>query len=124
MRAGRRLMTERFMWVFCDVLRVRAIPAVNVRPKLPSLGRLSRQARLGRCALMLISLVVGLVELPGGSSKSASAQTQTQTGTFSYTGGLQTFTVPDGVTSLKVTAIGAAGGGVGVENQFDRFSTY
>jgi hypothetical protein len=33
--------------------------------------------------------------------------------TFSYTGGLQTYTVPTGVTSLKITAIGAADGSAG-----------
>ena len=34
-----------------------------------------------------------------------------QTTTFNYTGGLQTFTVPAGVTSINITAKGAQGGG-------------
>jgi hypothetical protein len=33
------------------------------------------------------------------------------TQTFSYTGAMQTFTVPNGVTSITITATGAAGGG-------------
>src|SRR3954469_6898411 len=37
----------------------------------------------------------------------ASASTKT----FSFTGGEQTYTVPPGVTSLYITAIGARGGG-------------
>ncbi|MCU1441204.1 MAG: fibronectin type protein [Rhodoglobus sp.] len=52
------------------------------------------------------------VVLPGVAVQAApSAVTQT----FSYTGGLQTFTVPAGITQLTLTATGAEGGRGGVD---------
>jgi len=44
--------------------------------------------------------------LPTGCTQSG----QTVTCSYTYTGGEQTFTVPSGVTTLDVTAVGAAGG--------------
>ncbi|MEL6866666.1 MAG: glycine-rich protein, partial [Bacteroidota bacterium] len=40
----------------------------------------------------------------------AQGETEQQSVTFNYTGSLQTFTVPEGVTSISVDAYGAAGG--------------
>src|SRR5689334_4188204 len=57
--------------------------------------------RIG-CWLRLAVAVVATV----GAAESASAQS---TG-FSYTGGEQTYTVPAGVSSLSITAVGAPGG--------------
>src|SRR5690349_20193796 len=39
-----------------------------------------------------------------------SSAAQATTATFNYTGGEQTFTVPAGVTSLNIVAVGAQGG--------------
>ncbi len=46
--------------------------------------------------------------LPAGCTQSG----QTVTCSYAYTGGEQTFTVPSGVATLDVTAVGAAGGSV------------
>lgn len=59
-----------------------------------------------------------VIEPPVGGAAAGSrggaaphAATAASPGAFAYTGGLQTYTVPPGVTSVSVTAIGAAGGG-------------
>ena len=46
-----------------------------------------------------------------GTGPGGTATTLWPSTTFSFTGGPQTYTVPPGVTSLRVTATGAAGGG-------------
>lgn len=50
-----------------------------------------------------------LVALAGATARPAGASGPT-TQTFNYSGGLQTFTVPAGVTTLTIQAVGAAGG--------------
>ena len=50
-----------------------------------------------------------LLALAGATARPAHAGGATSQ-TFSYTGGLQTFTVPDGVTTVTIQAVGAAGG--------------
>jgi hypothetical protein len=52
------------------------------------------------------SVLLALALAWGGNVASA----QAETAVFSYTGAEQTFTVPEGVTSLQVTAVGAIGG--------------
>ncbi len=47
----------------------------------------------------------------------AQAAPSTETVTFSYTGGLQSFTVPAGITQLTITATGAEGGLGGRDSQ-------
>ncbi|MDO7850965.1 LamG-like jellyroll fold domain-containing protein [Hymenobacter convexus] len=58
---------------------------------------------LPRLRRAIAPLAVLAVLAPAGAA-------QAQTTTFSYTGGLQTYTVPAGVTSLRVVATGASGG--------------
>src|SRR5262249_45247531 len=58
-----------------------------------------------RIQLATVVLAATLIIVGGGA---AWAETTTQT--FTYTGGEQTFTVPPGVFSVHVVAIGAAGG--------------
>ena len=57
-----------------------------------------------------VVLVAGVVGAALGGSVAGAAQGTTTTVTFAYTGSQQSFTVPAGVTSLSVTATGAAGG--------------
>ena len=66
---------------------------------------ISWRVRVGAVMATTVALAGVLVGLPA----SASAATPT-TKTFSYTGGVQTFTVPTGVTSLQITTAGAGGG--------------
>src|SRR5690349_10216693 len=55
-------------------------------------------------------LALGLALLATASfAPAANAQCSTGVATFSYTGGEQCYTVPAGVTSLHVTAVGGAG---------------
>ncbi len=63
--------------------------------------------RLG-CATALV-FAAGAVAVTSGATE-AVAQGPTSV-PFSYTGGAQTWTVPTGVTSVQVTAVGAQGGG-------------
>jgi hypothetical protein len=49
----------------------------------------------------------------GFATGTGTAETATSPTTFSFTGGTQTFTVPDGVTQLTIDAFGAQGGSGG-----------
>ena len=69
-----------------------------------------RQARPNRQARRLAVLAACFVSIFAASAASA----QATTATFLYTGGEQTFTVPAGVTTLHVVAIGGAGGDASV----------
>ncbi len=69
---------------------------------LPACGGARRRMMLG----LTIEVLGVLMALVGASA--AGAETVTQT--FPYTGTQETFTVPAGVTSLAVTAIGGKGG--------------
>jgi hypothetical protein len=70
----------------------------------------SKHLLLG-CALSLMASIV-LVDPAQAASPSVTSQgtTTTYTYTYTYTGASQTFTVPGGVTSLQISATGAAGG--------------
>ncbi|MEU8319494.1 DUF11 domain-containing protein [Nonomuraea sp. NPDC048881] len=72
---------------------------ISLRGRSPQ-GRLTRLALRGTLALALAA---------GGLAAVAPAAQAATTVTFSYTGGPQTFTVPDGVTSIEVDAFGAQG---------------
>lgn len=65
-----------------------------------------KSARLiaGAAAVAVIGAAIAFIP------QSAVAGPSTQTQTFGYTGSAQTFTVPQGVTSLSLTATGAEGG--------------
>jgi hypothetical protein len=58
-----------------------------------------------------LGLVLGCLSLLGLSAGATSAAAETQT--FAYTGSEQTFTVPAGVSSIQVLAIGGHGGNGG-----------
>jgi hypothetical protein len=73
--------------------------APGVSGKTPSLV-----ARSGRTVVLSVTCALVCVLL----ASAAAAQATTQT--FNYTGGEQTFTVPAGVTSVEVTAVGGHGG--------------
>ena len=68
--------------------------------------RIPRQARPNRRARRLAALAACLATVFAASAASAQATTLT----YLYTGGEQTFTVPAGITTLHVVAIGGAGG--------------
>lgn len=69
----------------------------------------------GRCMLgMAAALLAGCGGTPGGTPGAVPLATDpgnavTRHKTFHYTGGKQTFTVPDGVTKIKVVALGGNG---------------
>lgn len=73
--------------------------------------------RLARAAPLAAGVALAAAVVPAGMASAAPsalpancAQTgQAVTCTFGYTGAEQTFTVPAGVTSVQVTAIGAGG---------------
>ena len=81
-----------------------------------------RPGPAGRRRLLALASGTGLaaaftVALPGMASAAPAALPSnctpsgaTVTCTFGYTGAEQTFTVPSGITSVTLTAIGAAGG--------------
>ena len=52
-----------------------------------------------------LGLAAVVVATVGGAEPAAAQSTE-----FSYTGGEQTYTVPAGVSSLSITAVGAPGG--------------
>jgi Glycine rich protein len=68
------------------------------------------KTRFGRRALIP---VLGCLSLLGLTAGAASAGATTQT--FTYTGSEQTFTVPAGVSTVHVTAIGGRGGKAGAQ---------
>src|SRR5437660_999235 len=80
-------------------------------------GWVLASVRGGGLSLLALSVVLGLwgVGLAGSASALPSNCSQSgNTVTCTYTGaGTYTFTVPVGVSSLDVTAVGAAGGGPG-----------
>jgi hypothetical protein len=69
-----------------------------------TLGTRFRAGALSLSFLMTIAAVSGVAPI------ASNAQTQPQSGTFPFTGTLQTYTVPAGVTSLTVTGVGSSGG--------------
>jgi len=71
----------------------------------PILGRKDRKRRVMRRIGWWLRLAV-VVVAAAVAAESASAQSME----FSYTGGEQTYTVPAGVSSLSITAVGAPGG--------------
>ncbi|HJD84292.1 glycine-rich protein [Kitasatospora aureofaciens] len=79
-------------------------------------GRAGSAARRGRALAVAAGLLgaAGLapVALPGTAHAQGTCTVSgpTTTCTFAFTGAEQTFTVPNGVTQVDVTAIGAAGG--------------
>ncbi|MFC9282223.1 glycine-rich protein [Streptomyces collinus] len=64
------------------------------------------------CAAGLTPVALGTAHAQG----TCTASGNTTTCSFAFTGAEQTFTVPNGVTQVDVTAIGAAGGKEGVNN--------
>jgi hypothetical protein len=78
--------------------------AVSSPSRRALLGRLGRTAAL----LPVITSIVAPTPLE--------AQSVTGTATFNFTGAMQTFTVPLGVTSVVITAQGAEGGTGGTNN--------
>lgn len=62
-----------------------------------------------RLRAVAVLAMASLVVLAGATARPAGAGGTTSQ-TFSYTGGLQTFTVPDGVATVTIQAVGAAGG--------------
>jgi YVTN family beta-propeller protein len=67
--------------------------------------------RGGLVNLAVAALVVGVLSVVSARPAAAASPV-----TFSYSGALQTFTVPAGVTSVTVTAVGAEGGTAGVHS--------
>jgi hypothetical protein len=78
--------------------------------EVPSLSRRALLARLGKTAALL-PIVTSIV-----APTPLQAQSVTGSATFNFTGAMQTFVVPVGVTSLVVTAQGAEGGVGGTNN--------
>ncbi|MDW3216510.1 MAG: fibronectin type III domain-containing protein [Ilumatobacteraceae bacterium] len=78
--------------------------------------RLRTSAKRSRVALTqaFMLAVAGVITLPTAATVDAAS---TITNTFGYTGSTQTFTVPDGVTSIEVTLQGAQGGRGGGDSQ-------
>ena len=72
-------------------------------------ARRRRQGLGARRARLALATALGLVAAVALKSAPA-AWAEAHTVTFSPTGGVQTFTVPEGVTSVKITAKGAGGG--------------
>ncbi|WP_283254023.1 glycine-rich protein [Rhodococcus sp. USK13] len=64
-------------------------------------------AVVGASALLAPGVAVAAPALPTGCVQGSGS---TVTCTFTFTGGAQSFTVPEGITSLDVTATGARGG--------------
>ncbi|MEU2005586.1 glycine-rich protein [Rhodococcus sp. NPDC019627] len=67
-------------------------------------------AVVGASALLAPSVAVAAPALPAGCVQGSGSAV---TCTFAFTGGAQSFTVPEGITSLDVTATGARGGNAG-----------
>lgn len=78
--------------------------------------RLRTSAKRSRVALTqaFVLAAAGVITLPTAATVDAAS---TITNTFGYTGSTQTFTVPDGVTSIEVTLQGAQGGRGGGDSQ-------
>jgi hypothetical protein len=68
---------------------------------------LSRYA-LYSCVVAILAACGGSQSLTGAQSAIPNAASKTKT--FSYTGHKQSFTVPPGVTTIKIIALGASGG--------------
>lgn len=68
-------------------------------------GGLARRVGVISVGVLLGSSAVGLALVPSASAGAAGPVTDT----FTYTGGQQTFTVPQGVSSISVVATGAGG---------------
>lgn len=78
------------------------------RVDLASDGRARTGCGWRGVTLGLVSALAGVLAALGNVSAARAADTVTQT--FSYTGGEQTFTVPAGVHSVEVSAVGGRGG--------------
>ena len=78
--------------------------------------RLRTSAKRSRVALTqaFVLAVAGVITLPAASPAEAASEI---TNTYGYTGSTQTFTVPDGVTSIEVTLQGGQGGRGGGDSQ-------
>ncbi len=70
-------------------------------------GRHPVMLRLGSVLAVLLSLLSPALVRPVAAADCASSPC-----TFRHTGGLQTFTVPTGVTTVTIRAVGAGGGGL------------
>jgi uncharacterized repeat protein (TIGR01451 family) len=84
-------------------------PGVEERPRRGLLGRAALTA--GAAAVLLGPAVAAIAT--GTAAQAASGDctgTTTVTCKYGYTGGEQAFTVPAGITSVQVDAVGAAGG--------------
>lgn len=75
---------------------------LRVRPKLQRLG-----------AVLALGMLATVIAPLTGTAQAAEAVTQT----YSYTGSTQTFTVPEGVTSIQVELRGGQGGRGGHDSQ-------
>jgi hypothetical protein len=77
--------------------------------------RTSARTRNAVCIITAAALLTacgGNLNAPGGiPEKTAASAALSHHQTFEYTGAKQTFTVPDGVTLIKIVALGASGGG-------------
>lgn len=72
------------------------LAVVSIRKRVRSLGSACRLALIAACVAAMLAV--------------SAASAQATTLTYLYTGGEQTFTVPAGVTTLHLVAIGGAGG--------------
>ncbi|MBN9606390.1 MAG: fibronectin type III domain-containing protein [Actinomycetales bacterium] len=75
------------------------------------LRALSRRTRIAALATSLVTMVALLVAVPAFTSAAPTVVRQT----FGYTGSTATFTVPDGVSALTITVVGAEGGNGGAD---------
>ena len=80
-----------------EFLQAATAPLVDRRMPVPPRQHARRAALSALCTLACVLVV-------------PAARAQAVTQTFSYTGGEQTFTVPAGVFSLEVRAVGGRGG--------------
>jgi hypothetical protein len=69
----------------------------------------ARRVVLGALGTLLLTALLGVV----GTGVASADSCPSGSACLSYTGGEQTYKVPDGVSSIKVTAVGAPGGGGG-----------
>src|SRR5579875_3634248 len=85
---------------------------VQRRPALRSHDRIVPARRAGRAAIaLLLMLSLTAATLRSGQVAHAAPADTMGGQTFSYTGGLQTYTVPADAVGARITAVGAAGGG-------------